>query len=277
MASDPASHFQHGQFLGNCTVKREAAGFAFAELIPTVPAGEVAPHTHTDAHFVLLSRGAYISTAAGAPSPAQPPLLIYNPPGTTHRDRFQTLHGRFFTVSIAADSFRHITEFITPVERSTAWTEGHALELTQRLSCECRNWDTASPLIAEGICLQLIGEMTRAAGRQHRHPPAWLKAAREALHDRCVEDIRISDIARLAGVHPIHLARTFREFFGGTPGDYLRRCRLDRAAALLTRNELPIARIAAEAGFADQSHFSKAFRKAFSTSPSEFRRAHVSR
>ena len=150
------------------------------------------------------------------------------------------------------------------------------MSLAQRLSRECGHWEAASPLVAEGLCLQLMAEMSRTRERPHRRPPAWLKATRELLYERCSEQLRISEIARAAGIHPIHLARTFREFFGCTPGDYLRRCRLDRAALLLTRNNLPIGRIAAEAGFADQSHFSKAFRKAYRTSPREYRRTHVS-
>lgn len=270
-----SSVLQYGQFLGACVRRRESAGFAFVQLIPAVASAEVAKHTHPDAHFVLLVDGIYISAAA-APPLSRPPLLIYNPPGTTHRDRFHTLAGRFFTISVSAESLARIAEFIDPVERPTALVEGHAVALAQRLSCECRRWDAASPLIAEGICLELMAEMTRAVDRKHRQPPSWLRDAREFLNDRCSEDVRISEIARTVGVHPVHLARTFREFFGCTPGDYLRRCRLDRAAVLLARNKLPIARIASQGGFADQSHFSKLFRKAFLMSPSEYRRAHVS-
>lgn len=271
------SVLRHGQFLGACGRRQEARGFALAELAPTVPAAEVPRHTHTDAHFVLLVEGLYISSAADALPLAQPPMLIYNPPGTTHRDRFHALDGRFFTISVSPESLRHVTEYVAPLERATAFSRGHALALARRLAGECRRWEQSSPLIAEGLGLELMAEMSHAKERSHRQPPAWLKAARELLHERCPEGIGITEIARVVGIHPIHLARTFREFFGCTPGEHLRRCRLDRAAILLAGKHLSIAGVAAEAGFADQSHFAKSFRKAFLMSPSEYRRAHVAR
>ena len=58
-----------------------------------------------------------------------------------------------------------------------------------------------------------------------------------------------------------------------TPGEYLRRCRLERARRLMQRSAAPLAEIAAAAGFSDQSHFSNAFRKIFGVSPGAFRRS----
>ena len=229
-----------------------------------------------DAHLVLLVDGVYLSSAIGAPPFARPSLLVYNPPGTTHRDRFHGLDGRFFTISVSRERLEHVSRFATPVESAVAFTSGPALALAERLFRECRRWDAASALVAEGVSLELMAEMTRVHERRHRKLPVWLKPARELLHDRCRENVRISDIARHAGVHPIHLARTFREFFGCTPGDYLRRCRLESAARMLAEDQIPIAAIAAAAGFADQSHFSKAFRRAYSQSPRDYRRAQVS-
>lgn len=267
----------HGQFLGACASKREAGGFALAELTPTVPPEEVARHTHEDAHLVLLLDGTYVSTAAKAPPICRPPLLIYNPPGTTHRDRFHALDGRFLTISVSGAGLQRIRQFLEPLDQPTAFREGPPLQLAQRLFRECRQWDRVSPLAAEGLCLELMAEMARTADRRHRQPPSWLKTARALIHDRCAENIGVSEIAQAVGVHPVHLARTFREFYQCTPGDYLRHCRLERAAGLLRGPGQPIAEIALDAGFADQSHFSKAFRKAFAVSPSEYRRAHVAR
>ena len=273
---DSRTVLPHGQFLGASTWRRSVPGLKLAELVPTVAPADVATHTHPEAHFVLLLAGSYLSAADGAPSLGRAPLLIYNPPGTMHRDRFHTLDGRFFTVSPSAAAFAHVMESVRLVDHPTALLAGRPLALAHRLAREGSAWDAASSLIAEGMCFELMGEMARMADRSHRQPPSWLRATREFLHDRCSEHVRIADVARAAGVHPIHLARTFRKFFQCSPGDYLRRCRLDRAAHLLAAGSLPLARIAAEAGFADQSHFSKAFRKEFSTTPHDYRRAHVS-
>lgn len=91
-----------GEFLGRRQRRRIAGVSALAELTPTVPEREVREHAHEDAHFVLLCAGTYVSRAAGAPAVAAAPMLVYNPPGTVHRDRFRGEGGRFFTLSCDA-------------------------------------------------------------------------------------------------------------------------------------------------------------------------------
>lgn len=72
-------------------------------------------------------------------------------------------------------------------------------------------------------------------------------------------------------MHPVHLTRTFRRFFGCTPGEYLRERRLEKAASLLAGSRLPLSEVALESGFADQSHLAKAFKRAYGVTPSEYR------
>ena len=73
--------------------------------------------------------------------------------------------------------------------------------------------------------------------------------------------MRLADLARELAVHPAHLARAFRGQFGTSVGGYVRRLRLDWAAAELERSDTALAAIALAAGFADQSHFTRIFRR----------------
>jgi len=74
-------------------------------------------------------------------------------------------------------------------------------------------------------------------------------------------------------VHPAYLARTFRSHFGTPLGSYARRLRLTWAASQLSSTDDPIARIALEAGFFDQSHFTRAFRQSYGMTPLAYRKA----
>jgi AraC family transcriptional regulator len=74
-------------------------------------------------------------------------------------------------------------------------------------------------------------------------------------------------------VHPVHLARVFRLTYGTPVGSYLRGLRLAWAAGRLTDSEDTIAQIALEAGFFDQSHFTRTFRQYFGLTPQAYRRA----
>ena len=85
------STLQHGEFFGTREQRRDVAGFSLS-IASADPARPVARHTHEDAHFILLLDGHYLSSARGAGHLHAEPALIYNPPGTTHRDHFK--HGR---------------------------------------------------------------------------------------------------------------------------------------------------------------------------------------
>lgn len=145
--------------------------------------------------------------------------------------------------------------------------------LAWRLAGELRASDTAAPLAAEGFALELLAAATReaAGGRPSRRPPAWLKSAEELLRERTGDCLSLGELAAAVGVHPAHLARAFRARHGVSVGDYGRRVRLDWAAAEIGRGELPLAMIATQAGFADQSHFTRLFKRYVGTTPARYR------
>lgn len=70
----------------------------------------------------------------------------------------------------------------------------------------------------------------------------------------------------------MHLAQSFRKFYNCTIGDYLRSLRIGFACRQLRRPEIPLSEIAFHAGFADQSHFSRTFKKTFGVPPTQYRR-----
>jgi AraC family transcriptional regulator len=72
----------------------------------------------------------------------------------------------------------------------------------------------------------------------------------------------------------VHLARTFRRFYGCTPADYLCRQRLEQAALLLRTTAQPLAEVALQCHFTDQSHLTHAFARTFAMSPGAYRRLH---
>jgi AraC family transcriptional regulator len=71
----------------------------------------------------------------------------------------------------------------------------------------------------------------------------------------------------------VHLARVFSLKYGTPVGTYVRGLRLNWAAARLADSEDTIAQIASEAGFFDQSHFTRTFRRHFGLTPQAYRRA----
>jgi AraC family transcriptional regulator len=262
-----------GEFFGTANVKKELAGFSVSRMAPVIPAEEMQTHTHEQATFVMVLDGFYISSALNAGPRCRAPTLIYNPPGTTHRDRFEQLSGQFLGIAISSASLQHAVGYAPLPDRAVSIQSSTALSIGRRLGSLCDRLDDTSPLLAEGLCWELMGYAATASQRHERRPPTWLRTSKELLHERCNQTFGVADAAREVGVHPVHFVRTFRQFFHCTPGEYLRWCRIEKAKSLLTSSSLSLAEAALESGYTDQSQLSKAFKRYFGLSPGEYRRS----
>ena len=144
--------------------------------------------------------------------------------------------------------------------------------LALRISKEMRVMDNASLLAIEGLILELLVELSRHSGlRPERKLPRWLARAKEMLHERSSESIALGDVAKQVDIHPVHLAREFRKFYGCTLGEYLRGVRIQYACRKLSLSDMPLVEIALGAGFANQAHFSRVFKRYTGMTPTEFR------
>ena len=103
-------------------------------------------------------------------------------------------------------------------------------------------------------------------------PPPWLRRVQDTLHDRYDQVVRVGELARAAGVHPVHMARVFKRHHGCTVGEYQRRIRVERACTLLDGRDVSLAALALRTGFADQAHFTRRFKEVVGVSPGEYRR-----
>ena len=94
----------------------------------------------------------------------------------------------------------------------------------------------------------------------------------EAIRADLGAPLRIAELAREAGVHPVYLARAFRRHLRSGPAEYIRGARIDAAKQSLADSDLPLSQVARAAGFADQSHFTRQFRRVVGASPGRYRR-----
>ena len=82
----------------------------------------------------------------------------------------------------------------------------------------------------------------------------------------------LSVLAGLAHFSPYHFHRIFTFMTGETPGAFLQRTRVEKAARLINKNDgMPLAEVAVMCGFGDASAFSRSFKKHFGISPTEYR------
>ncbi|MFI5669770.1 AraC family transcriptional regulator [Streptomyces sp. NPDC051704] len=110
-----------------------------------------------------------------------------------------------------------------------------------------------------------------AAGTRH----AIADSLRELLDERLVEGISLHEAATLVQAHPAHLVRSFSTAFGIAPHQYLIARRVALARRLLLDGR-PAAEVAIEAGFHDQPHFTRHFKRVVGTTPGGYARTRAS-
>lgn len=98
-----------------------------------------------------------------------------------------------------------------------------------------------------------------------------LERVRAYLSANAAGQVRSRDLESIAGVDRYAIARQFRAAYGTSPDRYRTQRRLEGARAAIERGT-PLAQVAAEAGFADQSHLTRQFKQAFGFTPARWAR-----
>lgn len=267
----PLSRLPSGDFIGARSLSVETGGFKIGLWRAALPPEGVHEHVHEDAHFVLTLDGGYHSLAHDRETPKgrsfRAGSLIWNPPGVEHRDSFEVPGGRFLSVSFMPTGDLPRGD---PSRLSHPRAERAARLLVGRTATFAPGDDIAVESLALDMASAVVGGVEVGATDA---PPTWLRRAREAIEDLAVgPDLEVRDIARAVGVHPVTLARRYRRHFGHTPGDAIRRARINRAIAALGRG-VQLADLATMTGYADQSHLTREIRAFYGLPPKRLRAA----
>jgi AraC family transcriptional regulator len=265
----PAMHLKAGEHYGSVFHKLNIPSAIVSESVyeKRMPLPE---HSHELAFFTLILNGRYSEEFRGKGFSYSPMTVIWRQADISHKDSIDSNSSRFFFVEIERACLQkllpggEVPDHLWERSGSLSW-------LAHRLRGEMAYSENFSPLIAEGITLEMIGHLTRKKITPDKKPPAWLLRVVEKLNEEFSENISSERLAAEAGVHPVHLAATFRRFYHSTAGEYVQNLRIARAAKLLLEKEISIAEIAVSGGFADQSHFTRVFKRHTGVTPGVFR------
>ena len=267
--------FPFGKFYGAIHRKIETSAFAYKE-VEDFDNIEVPLHTHENAHFLFVIKGKYEATVKDKKQSFSTSSMLYYPAGTTHRDHFYTEgERRFMTVSLTSETNRKLLEEVNFIDYSTDFNCPEISWLGKRICREIQTPDSLTPIVLDAMANELLVYSARNLDKSEK-APAWLKKAHELINDCCTESVTIAEIAVAVGVHSIHLARTFRKFFNCSPGEYLRKCRIELATNLLLNSKKTLVDIALITGFTDQSQFTQSFKQSTGMTPAKFRQMHKS-
>ncbi|WP_245468442.1 AraC family transcriptional regulator [Mesorhizobium sp. M1E.F.Ca.ET.063.01.1.1] len=147
----------------------------------------------------------------------------------------------------------------------------------QSIAAELQYPDPISVTMVESQVAQLFVQMIRLNRTYHQPAKGGLSAFDLKRVVGMIESLSdgrptLADLAKELGISRFHFSRAFKQSTGMTPHAFIVKRRLEQSAQLLRSTNLSATEIALECGFANSSHFTIAFKRAFGTNPIEFRR-----
>jgi AraC family transcriptional regulator len=255
----------HGDVLRRTSV----AGFTLTERA-YAPDLKLPEHSHQEPDFCFVLTGNFTEISGKQVRYCRPRSVLFHLPGEAHSDHFHTSTrclGLQFGTGVG-DSSRWQPNVASTSVNSPG---GRLSQLAARLYREFCVPDPVSRIMIEGLVLQMMAETFRQTIAPTHVAPPWLEEAKDILHEQFSDRPSLLNLARSVGVHPVHLAREFRRFYGSTITEYVLQRRLDFACQEMLTSRGSLSEIALAAGFFDQSHFTRTFKVQMGMSPNQYR------
>jgi AraC-like DNA-binding protein len=139
------------------------------------------------------------------------------------------------------------------------------------LQADLAQGSPAGPLVGESLIAALIAQLAASPALNLRGLSARAcNRAIDLIDARFASPISLQELADAAGLGIRQLSRAFREATGRAPHQYLLHRRVE-AAKVLIRHGLPLAEVAGQCGFSDQSQLTRTFMRYAGTTPGRFR------
>lgn len=237
------------------------------------------PHFHEHYVIMLMEKGVNLGRRGTNAYDVLPGEMLVIQPGETHTG--SSFAGKALRYLAFYPDPASLARWLDGIEPGTRVPDFHLKYRDPRLSDSFRRLFAAmsSPhgdaLATDAALLEFLGALVSRHNDVTRTPPGTapdsqrLKRAQAYIRGHFADSISLADVAKAAGTSPHYLIRLFRRQSGLTPFEYLRSVRVEKAKALM-RSHVSLTAVAHRAGFYDQSHFIRCFKKHTGFLPSEF-------
>lgn len=241
-----------------------AGGFRvrYSRYLPSCTAGV---HQHHEARIVLPIRGEFSSGYGRRMIPIEVGQALYRPSDEDHADRYETPTDCLALLLPDGGAYRRLDAPIVVRDMALA-------RAALAMKAEVNARDQASELVAEGLAILMSSIVLQRAPQTERVAPRWISTVRERLDGASDAVPSLADLARDVDRDPAYVAATFQRAYGVSVGVYFRRLKLWQARDQIDVDPfLSLSDIAQDCGFADQSHFTRHFRRLIGIAPGAYR------
>lgn len=251
---------------------REQSGPITLTRVQYSPGTRLRNHAHDKACFALIQCGGYVEAFGSRRFSLLAGNVLFRPAGEEHVDEFCTAYTRCLLVEVTSEWLDRIREF-GPFQNGPALSRGPQMaQIATALHIQAEQKDAAAALAIEGLSYELGAELLRqSVPKQINYPPRWLRQVHAQLSEDPSNKFDLRELAAQVGIHPVHLSRQFRRFYGLNLGDFLRKRRVELSADRILRGDGTLGEIAASLGFPNQSQFTRAFHNIMGLTPSDYK------
>jgi AraC family transcriptional regulator len=248
-------------------------------------------HAHSEYVFGYYFRGlSSCRIASRSDLDFRPGDLGLLNPGDAHEDFASDSERDYLTINVKKELFHDLLRDISAstgglpsFPASKLSNDAQIGRICESIRCEVDNQNFGREVVIRSLVTQLAvyllrrlpaGEFGRARDQKglvgHREQ---VRRVSEYFQDNCSREFNLDQIAAVAGLSKYHLERVFKRATGLNLHTYMVLVRLDRAKQVLSATSRPIAEIALDFGFSDQSHFTNVFRRFVGLTPHAYRLA----
>lgn len=267
------AHMGAGNFFGAIHGAREQCGAIFTDVRHASPR-KLPKHSHELAFFALVLNGHYRERCGRSEGQYAPFTLMFRPAGVPHQDEIGPRGVRLYEIELRPGWQKRLADCSAALDTPrNDIGGGPLLWLAMKLFREVETSTARDDLAIESLLAEILSFAARSAERESRRAPAWLPRILDKLQTEHCRRLTLDELGREAGVHPVHLSRVFRRWVGEGIGERVHRLRVRTACERLLSPHVSLSELSFGTGFADQSHFTRAFRRITGMTPAAFRSA----
>lgn len=217
-----------------------------------------------------------LSSVPGGPSISYIPAGM--PVWTRIHERFRLKHlDLHFDAADIAERLGEPLDQSALAEPRLMFSDERMLMLAGMIAEECAEPGRRHDLYGDGLVLALLIDLFQARRREPRRRSSLtdeqLRRVTDFIESRSGDNIRLQELAALVDLSQSHFSHAFKAATGLPPHQWQLQARVRRGQDMLTAGERSLTEIAAEAGFSDQAHFTRVFRRIVGETPAAWQRA----
>lgn len=254
-----------GQYFGHSNFKKSFEGITITDTEYTHQ--RVDWHRHENPYFTFLLQGKLIEENHQESYYLSPGGLLFHNWQDAHRNLKHPGFTRGAHLEINQQWIAHAGINLSSIEGSLKVEHPKIKYLLTKVLLEAKLNDAYHQVSIELLVLDILSTLHRNLERRERKPPPWFKKLEEWIAENRDHKLTLQQVSAAIGIHPVHLSRTFHQYYGMTFGNYCRNIRLNRAVSLILSKKHSLTEVAYLNHYFDQSHMTASFKEKFQLSP----------